>query len=105
MADKRSVGRDLSRLEDAVDDVLEADRAGYWDALEAYFRPDIDRDDEPDPMDYVPGADTAREANEALGHGSWCAFGAKYVAYEKDYGGPDHGDIDDAAATEGRDAQ
>ena len=45
-------------------------------------------------MDYVPGADTAREANEALGHGSWCAFGAKYVAYEKDYGGPDHGDID-----------
>lgn len=65
MADKRSVGRDLARLEDAVDDGRGRsweDRArAYWEAKRAFVLPDGDREDNPDMMDFFPdGADRDR---------------------------------------------
>jgi hypothetical protein len=58
MADKRSVGRDIARLEDAVDDghgrSWEERARRYWEAKRSFILPDGDRDDNPDMMDFFP---------------------------------------------------
>lgn len=103
MVNKQSINRDLLRLEDLAKGSLEANVESYWNALEDYFRPDVDRVPEPDPADYVPAADTEHEAESALGRGSWWAFGAKYIAYREDYSASSQ--AGSGSTTEGQDAR
>ena len=92
MAGKRSVGRDLSRLEVAIDSSQRHTRrtpGAYWDALKEYVDPDGDRTAEPDPTEYIPDADSEQAAKRVLGRGSRYGFAARYVAVKVDHGPDD----------------